>query len=818
MDANLANGLDRVTGIAHQSEGMTLKTFGASIATGALIFAAEIAVFVLCKDRLRMIYQPRTHLVPESERAEFPPTNLFQLVAHLWKISDREIIERCGLDAFFFLRYLAMLFKIFAGLLVLLLPVLLPLNAVGGKGTHHEDDGDSGPRWNVTGLDQLAWGNIEPRHTDRYWAHFLLAIIAIVGTCIMFYVELRVYIRHRHAYLRDPRTATSTILVTAIPEEWMARAKSPEGQLHRLYDALPGGIRRIWVNRDYLDELAQKVDRRAWLAEKLEVAETALIVQCHRASRRHRSGVTQLPSSSPSPSPSPLPAWSSYIRSGDRPRMRFPVWDGQWRWWRPWKKTDTIDYCRAEIRRLTDDIRAQQKRNLPSNSAFIQFNRPVAAHMACQLVGYGRPQQLIPRLVWTPDDVIWGNLPIGWWGLSVRQVCCATAMMAILVVGAVLVAWTGFLSQLSYLAGAFPWLAWIDTLPTWFISTAQGLLPGVCLALLMALLPMLLRCLCRLQGLATGTEVELMMQQYYFGFLFVQLFLIVSVSCSFSTIYQSATEVTSWPTLLAQNVPKASNYFLSYMILQALSISAGELAQLVRLIKWLVLSPLWDSTARQKWRRTRELNEVQWGTFFPLYTTLACIGLIYCIIAPLIVVFNVLTFGLFLLVYRYNTLFVVRFRLDTGGLLFPRAINQLFTGLYVMELCLVGMFFLVCDEQGAASGQVQGGLMAGILLLTIGYQISLNRAMNPLLKYLPLSPNSSLLQAETHDAFPKAQQQYITFEHKAWRVGRVVIWFPNDALRISEDEQRRTLRESCARISTRQIVQYEKRFAGGAKY
>ncbi|KAA8641613.1 uncharacterized protein ATNIH1004_011749 [Aspergillus tanneri] len=719
MDANLANGLDRVTGIAHQSEGMTLKTFGASIATGALIFAAEIAVFVLCKDRLRMIYQPRTHLVPESERAEFPPTNLFQLVAHLWKISDREIIERCGLDAFFFLRYLAMLFKIFAGLLVLLLPVLLPLNAVGGKGTHHEDDGDSGPRWNVTGLDQLAWGNIEPRHTDRYWAHFLLAIIAIVGTCIMFYVELRVYIRHRHAYLRDPRTATSTILVTAIPEEWMARAKSPEGQLHRLYDALPGGIRRIWVNRDYLDELAQKVDRRAWLAEKLEVAETA----------------------------------------------------------------------------------AQQKRNLPSNSAFIQFNRPVAAHMACQLVGYGRPQQLIPRLVWTPDDVIWGNLPIGWWGLSVRQVCCATAMMAILVVGAVLVAWTGFLSQLSYLAGAFPWLAWIDTLPTWFISTAQGLLPGVCLALLMALLPMLLRCLCRLQGLATGTEVELMMQQYYFGFLFVQLFLIVSVSCSFSTIYQSATEVTSWPTLLAQNVPKASNYFLSYMILQALSISAGELAQLVRLIKWLVLSPLWDSTARQKWRRTRELNEVQWGTFFPLYTTLACIGLIYCIIAPLIVVFNVLTFGLFLLVYRYNTLFVVRFRLDTGGLLFPRAINQLFTGLYVMELCLVGMFFLVCDEQGAASGQVQGGLMAGILLLTIGYQISLNRAMNPLLKYLPLSPNSSLLQAETHDAFPKAQQQYITFEHKAWRVGRVVIWFPNDALRISEDEQRRTLRESCARIS-----------------
>jgi hypothetical protein len=32
--------------------------------------------------------------------------------------------------------------------------------------------------------------------------------------------------------------------------------------------------------------------------------------------------------------------------------------------------------------------------------------------------------------------------------------------------------------------------------------------------------------------------------------------------------------------------------------------------------------------------------------------------LIYCVVAPLILVFNVITFGLFWFVYRYNTLYV----------------------------------------------------------------------------------------------------------------------------------------------------------------
>lgn len=113
--------------------------------------------------------------------------------------------------------------------------------------------------------------------------------------------------------------------------------------------------------------------------------------------------------------------------------------------------------------------------------------------------------------------------------------------------------------------------------------------------------------------------------------------------------------------------------------------------------------------------------------------------MIYSVIAPLILVFNIITFGLFWFVYRYNTLYVTKFRFDTGGLLFPRAINQLFTGLYVMEVSLIGLFFLATDEHGRTACKGQAIIMIVFGIMTVGYQILLNDAFGPLFRYLPIT-------------------------------------------------------------------------------
>ena len=115
-----------------------------------------------------------------------------------------------------------------------------------------------------------------------------------------------------------------------------------------------------------------------------------------------------------------------------------------------------------------------------------------------------------------------------------------------------------------------------------------------------------------------------------------------------------------------------------------------------------------------------------------------------------------ITFGLFWFVYRYNTLYVTKFRFDTGGLLFPKAINQLFTGLYVMELSLIGLFFLVRDVDGTVACEGQAICMIVVMILTVGYQLLLNEAFSPLIRYLPITLEDDAVQRD--EEFSRAQR------------------------------------------------------------
>lgn len=92
--------------------------------------------------------------------------------------------------------------------------------------------------------------------------------------------------------------------------------------------------------------------------------------------------------------------------------------------------------------------------------------------------------------------------------------------------------------------------------------------------------------------------------------------------------------------------------------------------------------------------------------------------------------------GLFYLAYRYNILFVTDNQIDTHGLIYPRALKQLFAGIYLAEICMVGLFS-VSEAAGPAV------LMAIFLGFTILYHLTLSRTLDPLLYGLPRS-----LQAE----------------------------------------------------------------------
>jgi len=87
---------------------------------------------------------------------------------------------------------------------------------------------------------------------------------------------------------------------------------------------------------------------------------------------------------------------------------------------------------------------------------------------------------------------------------------------------------------------------------------------------------------------------------------------------------------------------------------------------------------------------------------------------------------------LFYLAFRYNLLFVNTGRVDTKGLVYPRALQHTLTGCYLSIICLIGLF------------AIKTAILALVLMIVFGifcvlYHIALLSAINPLLQYLPRS-------------------------------------------------------------------------------
>jgi hypothetical protein len=329
----------------------------------------------------------------------------------------------------------------------------------------------------------------------------------------------------------------------------------------------------------------------------------------------------------------PNALWRQYLKPKDRDTMRLPLFDKSW-----WpsipligKKVDTIYYCRKELARLNAEIaddQAHEERFPLMNSAFIQFNHQVAAHMACQSVSHHIPRQMTPRTVEVnPAYVLWDNLSMKWWERYVRMSGVLVLIVALVIFWGVPVSFTGALSQVNTLTEKLPWLGFINGLPPWFISFVQGVLPPLFLAILFAVLPILLRFLAGITGTTTAGERELLVQDFYFAFVFVQLFLVVSISTGITTAIQKIVDnPVSVTQTLAENLPKAANYFFSYMILQALSISSGTLLQIGAVIVIVFLRFL-DTTPREKVSRVLSRPGINWGTMIPVYTNFGAIGM-----------------------------------------------------------------------------------------------------------------------------------------------------------------------------------------------
>jgi calcium permeable stress-gated cation channel len=195
---------------------------------------------------------------------------------------------------------------------------------------------------------------------------------------------------------------------------------------------------------------------------------------------------------------------------------------------------------------------------------------------------------------------------------------------------------------------------------------------------------------------------------------------------------------TGVPTLLAQNLPKSSTFFLTlvlplgylhrcltsghrFIILQGLSGTAGGFLQIGPLVMYYLKITLLASTPRSVYTIKYTPRTSEWGTLFPTMTQLVVITLGYSIISPIINGLAFAAFVLFYFLYKYLFTWVndQPKSSETGGLFFPKALQHIFVGLYVQQLCLCALFFLAQNEHHKPSALSEGGLMIVLIIFTV---------------------------------------------------------------------------------------------------
>ncbi|KAI0533422.1 hypothetical protein GGR58DRAFT_114691 [Xylaria digitata] len=732
-------------------ESASLQAVISALAPSLTVGLIFIGIFVLIRHRFPILYTPRTYLGTISEKDRTPSAGkaYFDWLCIIRKLPDKFLLYHESLDVYLYLRFLRTIIFICVVGCCLTWPVLMPVNANGGGSS--------------TELDRITISNVTK--TTHLYAHAIIAW-AFFGFIIFTITKERLWlIGLRQAWtLSTPnakRISSRTVLFLSAPRDALVRSN-----MNRYFGH---GAIRIWPVTK-VEALQTLVSERNALVEKLETEEAFLI---HKANswdihkfitgdNRYRLSYSDIPDLVKMG----LRLRSKLITSPFGPRFGFFHS----------KKLDTIQLLRDEIREKSQSIEEMRKRNdtgephdgephdlmndltakypifskdrlidtlrgyfpklrilnidSKESAVFVEFRTQAEAQEAYQQVDSSNSFALRPRYVGVkPNEIIWDNLTI----TPLRRLSQEGTALAIIVL--IIVFWSvpsgivGTVSNISYLAENFESLGFLNKLPDPIIGLLSGLLPPLLASYLSKDVPAMFRNVFTSFGGPIETVNELRVQKWGYVFQVTQVFLVTAVFSGAATVASQLVNVRAIPALLATQLPKSSNYYLTYFIVQGITSAADNLLNYSNVLDYLSVEYLIDETPRQKFNRYTNMKSIAWGEVFPKFTNFAIIAIAYSCIAPLVLGFAAVGLSLYYFSYRYNLFYVMQPKIDTKGQAYTLALRQLLTGVYIAELVLIGFF-------GLRKAEGPSIMMGVLFVVTILYDVLMNKYLTPLEKLL----------------------------------------------------------------------------------
>lgn len=711
-------GIDILKEGGNRSESSTsgAKILGAFL-PAFVVAAIYILIFLAIRNNLRKVYAPRTFLgtVPEKDRTPAASQEQDWWFKDFRKLTDAFVLQHNSLDSYLFLRFLKFIIWVCLAGVCLTWPILLPINATGGGRADQ--------------LDKLSFSNIAKN--DHLWAHTVVAWVFFLGILFAIAFERLQLIGIRQAcYLNESyasRLSAKTVLFLNVPHE----ALRPEN----LQQYFGDHAERSWPVKDAGD-LDDLIEKRNNAAHSLESAEYDMIIQAVKRGKKVTQNANRVDDTDSGEQP--------LVPKAYRPTTRKPPVFG--------RKFDCIESARNQVVELVDQISARRSttgRSIPGESAvFVAFSNQEAAHRGYQEISFTKQLPLEDRYLGVqPKEVLWKNIQLPK-PLRLSKASSALAfVVAFTIFFSIPVGIIGTWSNAKELADRVEWLSWLDRLPDWILGLITGLIPPFLTSWLISYVPKLFRHIAKLSGEPTVPQAELKAQAWYMVFQIVQIFLVTTLSSGTAAVVTKIiNDPASAPELLAEGLPKASTFYLTYFILQGTTSAAKNLLDYSELFEYWFYEYFWNKTPREKFQTYAQMRGTPWAAWYPKFTNFLIIAIAYACIQPLIIGFAAIGVFIYYLSYRYSLLYVRQTKVDTKGEAYNRALKQMPAGLYLAELCLIGLF-------GARKAAVQTTLVLVLLVITAVANLLLDRVLRPLELYLGVdkwTEQESLLTEDHH--------------------------------------------------------------------
>ncbi|CDR41913.1 CYFA0S08e01486g1_1 [Cyberlindnera fabianii] len=714
-----------------------LRVFKAQLLVSIIIGTTTFLTFCLLRYRWPHIYAVRTLRKTDLRRL---PNTFFGWCATLYNITDEEVLEHAGLDAFVFLGFFKMAMKFFATCGAISLCFIGPIRYYYTG--FFDSDGiawDDSLTWHV-----LKGGDKEPEPSDQYRTAWMYTLFAYVFTWLCFYFlwrQTETVVSVRQKYLGQQNSITDrTILLEGLPEEFNPRdytdnsstdsltvlpegtsthtpTKFDEDRLKRYIEELGiGKVSDIYIASDW-KELRSLFKERQQVLRNLEVAYSRYMPLNVEV---YTSGNLE---------PSVTPSTQRNNRSEDEPllggkkrpttKLGFLGLFGE--------EVDSIDHYSDQLVQIDHKIRKARAENnfKPARAAFVTMDSVASAQMAAQTVLDPHVYRLIARLAPAPHDVRWENLY-----LSRRNKFLRANIISIIIgfstVGLIFpVIYLSTFINLKTIQKFWPALGDIiaksDTL-----TLLIGLIPPYLYTLLNVSVPYFYQFLSTLQGYISHGQVELSSLSKNFFYLFFNLFLIFTLAGTATNVWALFSDTTKVAYELANSLKTLSLFYVDLILLQGLGMFPFRLLQVGDVLLEIFQRFFYCRTARD-FRKLYYVPPIfDFSLILPQHILIMIITMSYSIMSTKIVTAGLVYFVMGYYTYKYQLLYSMVHPQHSTGQSWPMIFRRVCLGLVIFQLTMAGTLAL-------ERAYVMAGLILPLLLSTCIVVYTFEK------DYLPLS-------------------------------------------------------------------------------